>query len=150
MNNLRIVPLTNELLEGVCKIEKECFSVPWNYNMLSAELNNQTARFYAALFDDEVAGYCGMYNICGECNMANIAVLPEYRRRGIANMLLNTLENTAQKENADFITLEVRKSNSAAIELYTSHGFCVVGERKNYYTSPNENALLMTLYFKEN
>lgn len=150
MNGIRIVPMTKELIEDVCSIEKECFSVPWNYNMLFSELDNPTARFFVALCGEEAVGYAGMYNICGECGMANIAVLPCFRRRGIAGMLLSALEETARTENADFLTLEVRKSNTAAIALYDSHGFVNVGERKNYYSSPAENALLMTLNFKEN
>ncbi|MCQ2462030.1 MAG: ribosomal protein S18-alanine N-acetyltransferase [Clostridia bacterium] len=150
MDGICIVPMSKELLEDICKIEEECFSAPWKYDMLVPELSNPSARFFVALFNGDAAGYCGMYNICGECSMANIAVLPEYRRRGIADALLKRIEQTAIKENAEFLTLEVRKSNAAAISLYDSHGFVKVGERKNYYSSPTENAYLMTLYFKEN
>ena len=81
-----------------------------------------------------------------EVCISNVAVLPEYRRKGIAKALLNALYERV-KPNASFITLEVRESNLGAIALYSELGYKNVGMRKNFYSDPTENAILMTLTF---
>lgn len=141
--------MTTQFLEGVAQIEKECFSQPWSVNMLSNELENPTARFFVALQDNRVIAYAGMYSVAGECSLANIGVSGRCRRCGIGKLLMEQLIETAESENADFLTLEVRKSNRAAIGLYEKLGFVCVGERRNYYSSPKEDAVLMTKYFQK-
>lgn len=144
---ISIEPFSAEFIDAAVKIEQECFGDAWSREMLEAELSNPAARFFAALVDGEAAGYAGMHCVCGECYIANVGVLKAYRRLGVASKLLAALEECALSENAEFITLEVRESNSAAISLYTRLGYTEAGLRKNYYTSPVEAAVLMTKYF---
>lgn len=77
----------------------------------------------------------------------NVAVDENARKKGIGTALINTLVTFAKKNSLAFLTLEVRQSNENAIRLYSNAGFVKVGERKNYYSEPAENAILMTKYF---
>ncbi|MFB0921525.1 MAG: ribosomal protein S18-alanine N-acetyltransferase, partial [Oscillospiraceae bacterium] len=93
-------------------------------------------------------GYIGLMYVLDEGYISNVAVSPVYRRRGVADALIEALiERT--KDTLAFMTLEVRESNHAAKYLYSKHGFETVGKRKNYYDRPKEDALLMTLFFKK-
>lgn len=133
-------------LDGVCKIEEECFAHPWSREDLAAQIENEQSRFSVAVDEDgTVAGYVGVQIICGEGYITNVAVLPSYRRKGIAKALMRRV----MENEMDFLTLEVRKSNAPAIKLYESLGFSKVGERKNFYSDPSEDALLYTRYFKK-
>ena len=89
-----------------------------------------------------------MSYVLDEGYISNVAVSAEYRRQGIADALINKLCERAEELDLSFVTLEVRKSNDPAIALYSKYGFVPVGERKNYYEQPRENALLMTKYMK--
>ena len=82
-----------------------------------------------------------------EGNLLDIAVDEKYRRQGIARKLFKELFKVADEKKLSFITLEVRESSTPAISLYEAHGFERVGVRKNYYSKPTENAVLMTKYF---
>lgn len=144
--DLSIKKITADLIKPIAKIEKECFSDPWSENSLSEELINETARFFAAIHNNEVIGYIGANNICGEVYITNIAVKKKFRCKGIASELLKTLIDISKKEDAEFITLEVREGNMSAIKLYDLFGFKRVGLRKSFYTDPKEDAVLMTKY----
>lgn len=88
-------------------------------------------------------GYVGVQIICGEGYITNVAVLPAFRRQGVAKALLQR----AMQKQMDFITLEVRRGNLPAIRLYESLGFRQVGVRKDFYSAPREDALLYTRFF---
>lgn len=136
-------------IEAVASLEKECFSVPWSENSLREELSNPTARFYTLKNGGELYGYIGANNICGEVYITNVAVSEKHRRRGFGKRLLKSLILQSRFENAAFVTLEVRRSNSAAVSLYEGCGFKQTGERKDFYTSPKEDALIYTFYPRE-
>ncbi|MBQ1437954.1 MAG: ribosomal protein S18-alanine N-acetyltransferase [Ruminococcus sp.] len=89
----------------------------------------------------------GMSVVIDEGYIFNVAVNADFRRKGVGTALINELVTYGKKNNLCFITLEVRESNQAAISLYSDFGFIRVGERKNYYSDPAENAILMTKYF---
>ncbi len=144
-----IVPFEEKHISAVYEIEKECFSVPWSEKSLREELSNSQAFFLVCLIENEVAGYIGIIDICGECNITNVAVSKKHRKQGVASALIKKAVEDAINRNSDFITLEVRKSNTPALNLYIKHGFFTVGERKNFYSHPTEDAILMTKYFKE-
>ena len=144
MMNIDIIKMNESHLSQVAQIEIQCFSTPWSENALREELTNSFARFYVALCDGQVAGYMGAHNVVGEVYITNVAVLPQFRRQGIAEALIKNLTDVTFSEGAEFITLEVRKSNAGAIGLYSKMGFEIVGERKNFYENPREDALLMT------
>ncbi len=146
--DLKIVKMSHSHVEELALIEEECFSVPWTVNGLKEELSNSHARFYVAVCDGVVAGYIGAHNIVGEVYITNVAVKNSFRKKGIGKALVDHLVCEGISENADFVTLEVRKSNNNAIRLYEKTGFSVVGERKDFYSSPREDALLMTKFLR--
>lgn len=144
-----VTEMTETDTAEIAEIEKECFSSPWSENALKEELTNENAFFLAAKAFGEVCGYIGTNIILDECYIANVAVKKEHRRKGIASLLITKAIEKAKEKNCSFISLEVRKSNFPAIALYEKFGFKVCGERKNFYTDPDENALIMTKFFKE-
>lgn len=146
---VKICPMAYEDVGSVAKIEKECFSEPWSEDGLRSELENGTARFFTAKIAGEIAGYIGMHIVLDECYIANVAVSKEFRRKGIAHTLLAYAEEKAKEEGCAFISLEVRVSNTPAIKLYEKRGYISQGERKNFYTDPVENALIMTKTFNK-
>lgn len=136
-----------EVLPQIQKIEQQSFSSPWNETMLRLQLEPDSHVFLTAEAGGTTVGYVGMMYILDEGYISNVAVHPDWRRKGIADALLTELEERAKKLLLSFLTLEVRESNSAAIALYEKHGYQPVGRRKNYYEKPPEDAILMTLKF---
>lgn len=134
-------------IERLAEIETECFSMPWSYDSLAEELSNPLAVFLVALCDGEAAGYVGMTQVIDEGYMANLAVTAPMRRRGVANTLLSALIKHADEQNLSFVTLEVRRSNTAARRLYQKFGFDEAGERRDFYSNPVEDALILTKTF---
>ena len=149
MNSITIHEMKREHLDSLVELEKICFSQPWSYKSLEEELTNDTAYFYVAMIGDEVVGYIGLYIVCESCFVTNVAVFPQYRNQGIATALIRRAFLTATAHGTDFISLEVRKSNTAAISLYKSLHFEEMGLRKNYYRNPPEDALIMTRLFEK-
>jgi len=143
-----IVKMNSNHIEGIAGIERECFSMPWSEKALADELENSNARFFAAVCGNTVIGYIGAFNAYGEVSLTNVAVKSEFRKKGVACALLNELEKTVKAENAEFITLEVRASNEAAINLYSKLGYIQSGLRKGFYQKPSEDAILMKKEFK--
>lgn len=139
--------MTAAHLLQVAQLESKCFSHPWSLNSLESELNNDGSHFYVCVEDGRVLGYIGMNVVVDEGYIFNVAVDENARKRGIGTALINTLVTFAKKNSLAFLTLEVRQSNENAIRLYSDAGFVKVGERKNYYSAPTENAILMTKYF---
>lgn len=139
--------MTQKDVKAIAEIERLCFSTPWSEEGIREELTNENARFFVFEKQGETVGYMGMHIVLDECYIANIAVLPSHRREGIGQKLLSYGESLAKKESCSFITLEVRVSNSGAIGLYEKNGFERMGERKNFYSDPTENALIMTKNF---
>ena len=146
---VRIIPMTNEHLDEVAALERECFSTPWSRNMLAEELENACSAFLVALdaADGSVVGYAGLLAIAGEGYITNVAVRPESRRGGVAGQLLDVFIRFAEGSGLAFLTLEVHAGNYPAIALYGSRGFRGVGRRKNYYEHPKEDAIIMTRTF---
>ena len=147
---VRIVPMNADHLDEVAELERICFSAPWSRNMLAEELDNALSAFLVALDGDgKVVGYAGLQVILDEGYITNVAVRPEWRRRGVAGKLLQVFLDFAQANKLAFLTLEVRESNYGAIALYGSRGFRSVGRRRNYYEHPREDAVIMTREFGE-
>jgi len=137
-------------LDEVAALERACFPEPWSRNMLAEELDNALSAFLVALDGQgKVAGYAGLQVVLDEGNILNVAVKPEYRRRGVAKRLLQVFLDFAQANRLAFLTLEVRASNYSAIALYGSLGFRGAGRRRNYYECPREDAIIMTKEFTE-
>ncbi len=131
-------------LDAVTAIEKATFAVPWSRESFRQELErNVAARYLVAETDSRVIGYAGAWVILDESHITNIAVLEEYRGRGIGKQLTRALLQYLSNLGACYATLEVRVSNERAQNLYRSLGFVSVGKRKRYYEDNGEDAFLM-------
>lgn len=134
-------------LTGIAELEKECFSEPWSINALEESFAAGTRFFTAVTQDKRVIGYIGISAILDEGYITNIAVTDQYRKRGVGTLLLKKVFSFARQKGLSFVTLEVRVSNSRAISLYEKQGFAREGERRDFYTNPKENAIIMTRRF---
>ena len=127
----------------VAELEKICFADPWSEKSVASELENIWALWLVAVDDDRVMGYIGSQTSIDETDVMNVAVHPDFRRRGIAEELIKTLVAELKKKGSHALMLEVRASNASAIALYEKLGFLQVGCRKNYYRNPKEDALIL-------
>ncbi len=132
-------------VDNVIKIEESAYGEHhWSKESFLNEISNDLARYYSA-FDKngDLVGYAGCWQILEEVHITNIAVSPECRRQKIGEKLLRKIIDDCYLNKAKYITLEVRVSNNAAINLYTKYGFKSLGIRKGYYQNNNEDALIM-------
>ena len=134
-------------VEQIAQLEKICFSDPWSINSIASELGNPLSVWVVAVENGIVAGYVGSQSVLGWADMMNLAVAPEFRRRGVAEHLVNKLIDHLHKSEVTCLTLEVRVSNAPAISLYVKLGFVNVGRRPNYYHNPKEDALISKIPF---
>lgn len=141
----RIYPekLTSQHIEGVAKLEKLCFSQPWSASSLELLTKEGIGVGMVCSCDGQVCAYGGMMVAVDEGQITNIATHPDYRRCGYGKAVVEALIKYAKNNGLDSISLEVRESNSAAIELYSRLGFKVEGKRRDFYTKPTEAALIM-------
>ena len=127
----------------VAGLEAVCFNDPWSERSVASELDNPLSVWLVAMEGERLAGYVGSQTVMGETDMMNIAVDPEFRRRGIAGQLVDALVAELKTRQSHCLTLEVRASNEPARALYEKLGFQQVGLRKNYYRNPKEDALIL-------
>ena len=144
-----IRPMQMEDLPAVLRIDRLSFATPWSERTYRYELSeNPTSRLLVAEEmgpqAPRVVGYLGYWLIVDEMRISTLAVDPEERRKGLAGRLLVTAMEGAAQAGAEVATLEVRESNMAAIQLYRSHAYEIVGRRPRYYRDNGEDALLMT------
>ena len=144
MQSLSVEPMRPEDLDEVLAIERASFSMPWSRGAFLYEMEqNRVARCWVMHDDGRVVGYACLWEIGEETHVTNIAVHPDFRRRGIARALLGHILDEARRRAARLVGLEVRPSNHEALPLYESFGFRVVGRRKGYYYDTGEDALVM-------
>lgn len=140
---MEIVRMTMEDVDSVTAIDHACFAVPWSRASFVDEMNNKLALYFVAKYEGKDVGYCGFWNVSGEGDIMNIAVLPEYRRLGIASRMIEEMARCAITLGISVLTLEVRESNYAAQGLYEKYGFKKLGVRKRYYSDNREDAWIM-------
>ena len=140
---VNIVPMNPDHIPILARLERLCFTHAWSESSLSQELGESAAHFLVAQDESGVLGYIGSIESDG-CYITNVAVFPQFRGQGVGTLLLKSLESEAAQRGCEFITLEVRKSNQDAIRLYLRLGYDYVGERKNFYSLPDEDAVIMT------
>ncbi len=146
---LEILPMTKEHIEQVLRVEEACFSIPWTREDFQREMTeNKMAIYRIAVLDGNVVGYAGMWHVVTEGHITNVAVLEEYRKKGVADALMREMIDIAKQKQMIGITLEVRVGNLPAQKLYTKHGFRPEGFRKNYYQDTKEDAVIMWKYFE--
>lgn len=142
-----IIKMEKEHIKAVAEIERLCFSHPWSEENLRESFDSSCNCFYISLEENKIQGYIGLTIVADEGYILNIAVHPDFRRRGIGKALIQRIIDLGVDTDLAFVTLEVRASNCPAISLYHQFGFEKVGERRDYYSNPKENAVLMTKYF---
>jgi ribosomal-protein-alanine N-acetyltransferase len=142
---LEIRRLTYADLPQVIALERRAFPTPWSLAMFVLELSKPSGVCLAAMRDGRLAAYliCSRYDRVW--HIMNVAVDPDHRRQGLATALINRLlERVADGGDAEGrYTLEVRRSNAGAIELYERFGFKIAGLRRRYYQDNGEDAFVM-------
>ena len=142
---LRVERMRPEDIPAVHAIESASFPTPWPPYAFRGELeSNRMAHYLVVRAGDRVVAYAGIWIMVDEAHVTTFAVLPAYRRRGLAGRLLCDLMDLAADLGATVVTLEVRLSNVAARRLYQRFGFRPVGVRPRYYSDNGEDALIMT------
>ena len=130
-------------VESIARLESVCFNDPWSVNSIQSELNNPLSLWIVAIDSNQVIGYVGSQSVMGWADMMNLAVDPDYRNRGVGRELVEQLIKRLKDNEVTCLTLEVRVSNTPAVNLYSSLGFCEVGRRPGYYRNPKEDALIL-------
>ncbi len=141
-----IEPLVDDRdLEGVIEVEAASFTNPWTRDMYSWELRNRSVCHILIVRNEDcwVAGFCAFWIVFDEMHINNLALRPQFRAQGIGTALLRHALGEARELGARRATLEVRASNDPARRLYARLGFYVAGTRRNYYTNPVEDALIL-------
>ncbi len=142
---MEIRRMTEADLAEVCEIENETFSDPWSEEDFRNSLQDDKNDYLVAEIDGIIAGYCGFWGVVGEGDIFNVAVKKEYRRQRIGETMLKALIEKGVTRGITSFTLEVRISNEPAIRLYEALGFERAGIRKDFYTKPKEDAVIMWL-----
>jgi ribosomal-protein-alanine N-acetyltransferase len=137
---------SEEDLDAVVEVEAASFNNPTTRTWYENELQRPDVCFVYLIRtrDCPVAGFCAFWKVLDQIHINNLAIRPDYRRRGLARQLLARVMEEAVRLGAPTATLEVRRSNDAARELYQSAGFKLAGVRTSYYTNPIEDALILT------
>ena len=132
-------------LDEVCALEAESFTNPWTRDMLERELqHSDIARVYVLrLADGSTAAFCTCWIVFDELHVNTIAVTPAHRRHGLGLRLMRHVLVEASRAGATRATLEVRRSNQAALGLYEQLGFRFTAVRAHFYTKPLEDALIL-------
>ena len=128
---------------GIASIESKVFPDAWNQRDITNLICTEGGVCFVAMEGDKVVAYVLARLIPPECEIYRVAVLPEYRKRGIAYRLMDYAIKTSRGKGLEIVFLEVRESNLPAVKLYEAYGFKRIGLRKNYYKNPTENAVLM-------
>lgn len=140
--------MTADAIPGAAELEKLCFAEPWSAKSLELLTNDGIGVGMVCRKDGIVCAYGGMLVAVDEGQITNIATHPDFRRMGYGKAVVEALIKYAKNNRLESISLEVRESNKAAIQLYSDLGFKVEGKRKDFYTKPVEAALVMVLRIK--
>lgn len=159
MNELMfyVEPMQQSDVASVAAIERVVFTMPWSSNAYSYELRANPLSHYVVArtrslkrgvdergIDPAIIGYGGFWMMLDEAHICTLGVHPNWRQRGVGELLLSTMIEQGASLNAHVVTLEVRVSNMPAQHLYEKYGFASVGVRKGYYSDNGEDALIMT------
>jgi len=154
-SKLEIRRMRPDDLDDVMVIERAAFKHPWSLELFRRELEHDWSTILVAVeplaplpvpgkaLSQRVLGFLIFWLVHDEVHILNVAVAPEQRRRGIARMLMQEAERRAHEANAALMTLEVRRGNLAALDLYRQFDYRAVGVRPNYYVDEGEDAIVM-------
>jgi ribosomal-protein-alanine N-acetyltransferase len=146
---VEITPMRIWDLDQVMDIERSSFRAPWSYQVFAEELDRDWAYLDVVRLRrtgvGTVVAFCNYWLVRDEVHILNVACHPEHRRRGFAAQLMGHMVDFAKRHRCRYLTLEVRRSNKAAIKLYRGFDFRPVGIRPHYYVEDNEDAIVMLL-----
>ena len=131
-------------IEAIASMEETVFSDAWTAKGIQDTYNQSQAFVMAAELEDKLAGYCIVYFVLDEGEIARIAVDNGFRRQGVGRKLLEQVENACKEKGITHLMLDVRESNESARAFYKSLGFEEDGLRRCFYEMPKENAVLMS------
>lgn len=144
MPELKTDLMTLQDVDAVHAIEEDSFAIPWSREAFAREVTqNQCARYVVLREDGAPVAYAGVWFVLDEGHVTNIAVRKDRRGRGYGEMVTRALLQLAADSGMTWMTLECRRSNVAAQNLYHKLGFVDVGYRKRYYADTKEDALVM-------
>ena len=138
-----IVPMQEAHIAQIAALEKQCFSDPWSEVSVRSELSNPLSDWLVAEEDGKLIGYVGSQSVAPEADVMNLAVAPEWRKKGIGRALMTALIAQLHSRGITALFLEVRVGNTPAQNLYRSLGFAEIGRRPKYYVNPTEDALIL-------
>jgi ribosomal-protein-alanine N-acetyltransferase len=152
----RIRVATFDDLDAVVAIERVAFTdPPWSRNTFASLVGDPSVQFLVADVSrpvgtgpaarPSIGGYVVTWIVVDQADISNLAVAPDRRRRGLGRRLLEAAIAGVQGAGARTVFLEVRESNAAALHLYDSRGFAMIGRRRRYYRNPIEDALVLRL-----
>ena len=142
-NEVHFRVMAPEDADDVERVEKACFSIPWSREAFWKEASNENTLYLLALDGKRVVGYAGCWISYEEAQITNVAVLPEYRGKGIGTRLFGAVIDAVKAKGVTAMTLEVRPSNEPALALYDRYGFKAAGRRPHYYQDDGEDAIIM-------
>jgi len=137
-------PMSVTDLQQIIRIEHTSFPTPWTLELFVRELSLKFSHNFVLDLLGMVIGYINFWLVAGEMHIMSIAVHEDYRNKRVGTMLLDRSLVYARRRGAEYVHLEVRRGNDAAIALYRGMEFEVVGVRRGYYTDTGEDALVMT------
>ncbi len=146
-DDIRFRQIVPDDVRSILGIETLCFSTPWSETSFLSEIRSPNSLTVLAESAGKAIGYVIVKLVADESHLHDLAVHPDWRRRGVARRLMQKALEEVRGSDKRFFFLEVRVSNRPAISLYESLGFCVYASRRAYYDNPSEDAVLMRLDF---
>ena len=142
-----ITPMESGDIDAVMEVERLSFRAPWSRNVFLEELGRDWARVDVVRDSAtcEVVAFANYWLVADELHILNIATHPVHRRGGHATRLLAHMVDVARRGSCRVVTLEVRRSNTIAQEIYRRFAFRAVGVRPHYYAEDQEDAIVMLL-----
>jgi len=134
-------------LESILKIEESLYLSPWNKTAFLSDLDNKYSFNFVLEDMSKIIGYYGVWIVDDFATVTKVSIAKEYQGKHLSNVLMDDLIELCNKQNCSIIDLEVRESNTIAINLYKKYGFKLIRKIKNYYT--NEDGLNMNKLLKE-
>jgi ribosomal-protein-alanine N-acetyltransferase len=136
-------PMLEVDLDQVTAIEKASMPSPWSKELFEEELRRPLAHYFVVEVEGQVAGYMGYWQAPEEAHIINLAISPEFRRKGLGQAMIDRCVEFAAKRGSRIATLEVRAGNQAAQALYEKCQFRFIAIRKQYYSDNLEDAIVM-------
>ena len=143
VEHISIERMSEDDVDEVVRLERLCFSDPWSKRSFEEEIKHKFSIPLVVKSGTKVIGYTCLWYVYNQLEIANFAISPEFRGKGIGGMMMERVLSEAEKRGCLTVMLSVRESNEAAINLYAKSGFVEVERRKNYYRLPTEDAIIM-------